>query len=100
MSRIKSDVMDLNINSFIQTENEKHLMIAWKNMYKTVSVHLIMINILKAFSSSFKNNTWATGKWLEKRIKCTFKKRGKHEIEIQSCRKVKTIKFCWLMINA
>ena len=29
-----------------------------------------------------------------KRIKRTFKKRGKHEIEIQSCRKVKTIKFC------
>ena len=55
MSRIKSDVMDLNINSFIETENEKYLMTAWKNMYKNVSVHLIMINTLKAFSSSLKN---------------------------------------------
>ena len=26
MSRIESDVMDLNINSFIETENEKNLM--------------------------------------------------------------------------
>ena len=34
MSRIKSDVMDLNINCFIQTENEKKLMTARKNMYK------------------------------------------------------------------
>ena len=55
MSRIESDVMDLNINSFIETENEKNLMTAWKNMYKNVSVHLIMINTLKAFSSSLKN---------------------------------------------
>ena len=55
MSRIESDVMDLNINSFIETENEKNLMTAGKNMYKNVSVHLIMINTLKAFSSSLKN---------------------------------------------
>ena len=34
MSRIESDVMDLNINSLIETENEKNLMIARKNMYK------------------------------------------------------------------
>ena len=39
MSRIESDVMDLNINSFIETEKEKNLMIARKNMYKNVSVH-------------------------------------------------------------
>ena len=39
MSRIESDLMDLNINSFIETENEKNLMIARKNMYENVSVH-------------------------------------------------------------
>ena len=39
MSRIETDIMDLNINSFIETENEKNLMIARKNMYKNVSVH-------------------------------------------------------------
>ena len=55
MSRIESDVMDLNINSFIETENEKNFMIARKNVYKNVSVYKIMINTLKTVSSIFKN---------------------------------------------
>ena len=55
MSRIESDLMDLNINSFIETENEKNFMIARKNVYKNVSVYKIMINTLKTVSSIFKN---------------------------------------------
>ena len=53
-----------------------------------------MINILKTFSSLLKNKYELQENDWKNDSNELLRKEEKHEIEIQSCRKVKTIKFC------